>query len=134
MRTRANTVVSVPNSRLAYEDIENITAREKIQYAPMLRLRIDTSPDQLRQIKASIQSMLTSDERVLSQIQRVQFRDFGEYFLQLNIHAYVNTTRFDEYLDISEELNLRVLEAIYAAGAYLAMPEGGWEQDHAKTT
>ncbi len=129
MRTRANTVVSVPNSRLAYEDIENISEREKIQYAPMLRLRIDTTPDQIRQIKSSILSILTEDERVLNQVQRVQFRDFGEYFLQINIHTYINTTKFDEYLNISEELNLRVLEAVYKAGAYLAMPEGGWEQE-----
>jgi MscS family membrane protein len=132
MRTRANTLVSIPNSRLAYEDIENISAREKIEFAPTIRLRIDTTTEQIQQIKTAIQSLLQQHELVLEGIQRVQFRDFAEYSLQLNVHTYIGTTKFDQFLEVSEQLNLGILAAIHDAGAFLAMPEGGWEQDQIK--
>jgi MscS family membrane protein len=132
MRTRANTLVSIPNSRLAYEDIENISAREKIEFAPTIRLRIDTTTEQIVQIKTAIQSLLQQHELVLEGVQRVQFRDFAEYSLQLNVHTYIGTTKFDQFLEVSEQLNLGILAAIHDAGAFLAMPEGGWEQDQIK--
>ena len=42
IRTLANTVIAVPNSRLANEPIDNISARQKIRFLANLRLRYDT--------------------------------------------------------------------------------------------
>jgi MscS family membrane protein len=123
IRTQGNTVVSVPNSRLAYEDIENISARKSIWYQPLIRLRIDTTPEQIRAIVDRVRQMLADDERVLNDVLRVQFRQFGEYSLDVKIHCYVNTTDFTTYLDIAEELNFRILGIVHEAGASLALPE-----------
>jgi MscS family membrane protein len=125
IRTQGNTVVSVPNSRLAYEDIENISARQSIWYQPLIRLRIDTTPDQIRTIVNELRQMLIDDERVLNDVLRVQFRQFGEYSLDVRVHCYINTTDFTAYLEIAEELNFRILEVVHQAGASLALPERG---------
>jgi len=125
IRTQGNTVVSVPNSRLAYEDIENISARRNVWYQPLIRLRIDTSAEQMREVVTRIRQMLIDDERVLNDVLRVQFRQFGEYSLDVKVHCYVDTTDFNEYLQIAEELNFRILEIVHAAGAHLALPERG---------
>jgi MscS family membrane protein len=125
IRTQGNTVVTVPNSRLAYEDIENISARKSVWYQPMVRLRIDTTPAQVRQVVDGIRQFLIDDERVLNDVLRVQFRQFGEYSLDIKVHCYVDTIRFDEYLQIAEELNFRILEIVHEAGASLALPERG---------
>jgi MscS family membrane protein len=122
IRTQGNTVVSVPNSRLAYEDIENISARQSIWYQPLIRLRIDTTPEQIRQIVDGARQLLVDDERVLNDVLRVQFRQFGEYSLDVKVHCYVNTTDFTEYLGIAEELNFRILQIVHDAGASLALP------------
>jgi MscS family membrane protein len=122
IRTQGNTVVSVPNSRLAYEDIENISARKSVWYQPLIRLRIDTTPDQIRSIVEQTKQMLLDDERVLNDVLRVQFRQFGEYSLDVKIHCYINTTDFTTYLTIAEDLNFRVLEIVHQAGASLALP------------
>lgn len=122
IRTQGNTVVSVPNSRLAYEDIENISARKSVWYQPLIRLRIDTTPDQIRSIVEKTKQMLIDDERVLNDVLRVQFRQFGQYSLDVKIHCYVDTTDFATYLAIAEELNFRILEIVHEAGASLALP------------
>jgi MscS family membrane protein len=50
LRTLTNTVVSIPNSRIASLEVENLSYRTKIRYWPTLRLRYDTSPEQLMEI------------------------------------------------------------------------------------
>ena len=65
IRTLTNSVIAVPNSKLASEPIENISARQKIRYRPTLRLRYDTTPEQLQQVLEGIRGLLGSHERVL---------------------------------------------------------------------
>ena len=62
---------------------------------------------------------------MLNNVLRVQFRQFGEYSLDVKVHAYIDTTDFTKYLDIAEELNYRILEMVHEAGAALALPDRG---------
>lgn len=125
IRTQGNTVVSIPNSRLAYEDIENISARQCVWYQPLVRLRIDTTPDQIREIVERTRRMLIDDQRVLNDVLRVQFREFGQFSLDVKVHCYIDTTDFTEYLNIAEQLNFGILEIVHQVGASLALPERG---------
>jgi len=45
IRTLANTLIAIPNARLASQPIDNISARSKILYRPTLRLKYDTTND-----------------------------------------------------------------------------------------
>jgi len=122
IRTLANTVIAVPNAKLANEPIDNISAREKIRYSPALRLRYDTSPAQLQQILTGIRALLGSHERVLPDGQRVRFRTFGDDALKVEVNAYLNTTDWAEYLGLAETLNIRIMEIVAGAGTSLALP------------
>ena len=122
IRTLANTVIAIPNARLATEPIDNISAREKIWYRPILRLRYDTSPEQLRQVLEGIRDMFTSHERVLQDNHRVRFKEIADDALLIEAYAYLNTTDWAEYLELAEELNIRILEIVARAGTSLSLP------------
>lgn len=122
IRTLTNTLIHVPNARLAHVEIENITAREKIRFWPTLRLRYDTTPEQLRQIKASIMEMLEQHEEVYDDPLRVRLTDFGEDAILVKVHSFMKTTDFPESLRIAEDLNFRIMEIIQGAGAQFALP------------
>ena len=47
VRTDARTELSIPNGALATMNIENFTRRDKIQFAPVLAIRCETTADQL---------------------------------------------------------------------------------------
>ena len=49
-------------------------------------------------------------------------RQFGEYSLDLEVFAYVDTTDYGEFLEIAEDVNLRIMDVIKAAGTELAIP------------
>lgn len=122
LRTLNNTVVSVPNARIASVETENISYRKMIRFQPTLRLRYDTSPDQIKAVIENTRSMLEQHEQVHDQPLRVRFSDFDKDALLIKINAFVKTTDFNEFLKVSEELNFNMMEIIATAGASFALP------------
>jgi MscS family membrane protein len=122
LRTLSNTLVSIPNSRIAYVEVENYTARSKIRYWPTLRLRYDTTTQQIRAIRDQVRTLLLESDRVYDEPLRVRFTDFDSDAVLLKVNAYLKTTDFAESLEIGEDLNLRIMEIVEAAGARFALP------------
>jgi MscS family membrane protein len=122
IRTLTNTLVHVPNARIAHVEIENFTSRTMIRFWPTLRLRYDTTPAQLRQVLAGILDMLERHDRVHEEPLRVRFTDFDEDAILVKINSFMRTTDFPESLEIAEDLNFRIMEIVHAAGAEFALP------------
>jgi MscS family membrane protein len=121
VRTLDRTVVTIPNGQFASLNVENFARRDKIWFHPMLGLRLDTTPDQLRYVLAEIRKLLYEHPYV-EPGGRVRLIGFGTYSLNLEIFAYVATADSDAFLPIQEDLLLRILEIIAAAGTSLAIP------------
>lgn len=122
LRTIANTLIAIPNSRLANEPIDNISARMKILYRPVLRLRYDTTPEQLRNVLDGIRELFSSHDRILQNNHRVRFKEIADDALLVEVFAYLNTTDWSVYLEAVEELNMKILEIVARAGTTLSLP------------
>jgi MscS family membrane protein len=122
LRTLNNTVVSIPNAKIAYSEVENISYRHMIRYQPTLRLRYDTTLDQLRRIRDAIWAMLAEHERVRDEPVRVRFTDFEEDAILMKVNSFIDTIDFNESLEIGEELNCRIMEIVESVGASFALP------------
>ena len=53
---------------------------------------------------------------------RVCFTSFGAYSLDLDIFAYIDVTNYSDYLEIAEELNLKIMDIVAQAGSSFAIP------------
>ena len=122
IRTLARTLVTIPNAEFSKLHLENFTKRDKIRFYTRLRLPLDTTPDQLRYILIEIRKLLYAHPKVLQDPARVRFVEFGEYSMDLEVFAYINVLDYGEYLEISEDLYLRMLELLVQAGSGLAVP------------
>ena len=122
LRTLTNTVVSVPNALIASVEVENLSFRTKIRYWPTLRLRYDTTPDQLRFISTGIMEALEQNERIHEDPLRVRFTDFDNDALLIKVHSFIKTTDFTEYLAIAEEINIQIMEIVKSSGTSFALP------------
>lgn len=122
IRTLQSTVVSIPNARIAHVEVENLTYRSKIRYWPTLRLRYDTTLEQLRQIRDRIEEMLEAHESVYPEPVRVRFTDFDTDAILIKVHSYLQTTDYTESLRIGEALNLSMMEIVQSVGARFALP------------
>jgi len=122
VRTLDRTVVTVPNSSFAQLELENYSLRDRFWYHPTIGLRYETTPDQLRYVLVEIRRILYSHPKVHPDPARVRFTGFGAYSLNLDVFAYVNATDYDEYLEVAEDLNLRIIEIVERAGSGFAFP------------
>ncbi len=122
IRTLDRTLVAIPNATFANMDIENITQRDKILYRRTIKLRNDSTPDQVRSVLENVRNLFKEHEEVNPEPARIRFTEYGEYSLNLEAFAYINTNDFNKYLGIVEDLNLRIMDIIEAAGTRLAVP------------
>jgi len=122
IRTLKRTVVSVPNGQLAVMSLENFTMRDKILFNHSLRLRYETTADQLRYIIAQVRKVLYEHPRVESSTSRVRLVGFGNSSLDLEVFAYLLETEYESFLPIQEDLLLRIMDIIEASGSGFAFP------------
>jgi MscS family membrane protein len=122
LRTLEQTIISVPNADFAAMQLENFSDRKKIRFNPKLHLRYSTKPQQIGQIITEIETLLNEHPQIGETPTTVRFVGFGTYSLEINIVAYVMTIDYQEFLEITEKLNIRILEIVESAGAELATP------------
>ena len=122
IRTLDRSLATIPNASMANMEILNMTKRDKILYSRTVRLRNDTTPDQLRTVLDGVRKMFESHPDVDPEPARIRFTEYGEHSLNLEVFAYIKTRDFNEYLGSIEDLNLLILDIIAAAGTELALP------------
>jgi len=122
IRSSDRTIISVPNSDFAGMLLENFARRDRIRFTTKLQLRAETTTDQLRYVLADLRKLLIAHPRVVDEPCRVRFIGFGDYSLDLEIFTYIQTADSAEFLAIQEDIYLRVMSVLEAAGVQLAFP------------
>lgn len=122
IRTPQRTVVSIPNAELIQRQIENFSSRDKILFHRKIGLRYETSADQLRYVIAELRKLLLSLEYVDNEPARVRFIEMGDFSLNLEIFCYFRTGDWPTYLQMQEDLLLRIMETIEKANTGFAFP------------
>lgn len=122
IRTLARTIVTIPNGDFSAQRIENFAHRDRFLFNPTLGLRYETSPDQMRYILVELRTLLYAHPRVDPDPARVRFLGFGADSQNVGIHSYVHAADFNEFLEIQEDLNLRIADVVSASGTGFAFP------------
>jgi MscS family membrane protein len=122
LRTLDRTRVTIPNAEFSNLQIDNLARRDRFWYHPTLGLRYETTPDQIRYVLVEVRRMLYAHPKVDSASACVRFVRFGSSSLDLEVFSYVTVTAAAEYLEIAEDLNLRMMDIVAAAGSSFAFP------------
>jgi MscS family membrane protein len=122
IRTLDRTLVTVPNGQFSSMTLENFDRRDKMLFHFTLNVRRDTKPDQVRELLGSIAKILGENPKLETGALPVRFVGVGTYSLDVEIFTYVLTKDGDEFMRIQQDLYLRILDAVEAAGTALALP------------
>jgi MscS family membrane protein len=115
-------LVSIPNAEFVNLYIENFTRRDRILLKTLINLRYETTPDQLLWILAEIRKMLLQHPHVSPEPARARFVGFGAHSLDVQVYAFVETTDFNTFLAIQEDIFLRLIDLVDASGTGFAFP------------
>ncbi len=122
LRTNERTVLSIPNGMVMESQIENLSRRDKFWFHPVVGLVYETTGDQLNRVLEGFRGMLAADPRVDTADARVRFLRLGESSLDVEVFAYVRSATYPEFLEVQEELLLRILQIVAEAGTAIAFP------------
>ncbi len=122
IRTNDRTLVCVPNGQIANMSLENFSARDRFWFHPMVGLRYETTAVQMRSVTGELHKLLTTHPSLDSSSVRVRFVRLGPSSLDVEIFAYLFARDWNHFLEIQEDLLLRVMEIIQQAGAEIAFP------------
>ena len=121
IRTLDRTVVSVPNSQLANANLETFS-RDKFWFHPVVGLRYETTPDQLRAVVDGIKRMLDEHPLVDADLVRVRFFRLGSFSLDVDVFAYLLARDWNHFLEVQEQLLFNVTEIVSRCGTSIAFP------------
>lgn len=122
VRTGERTVVTIPNGLLSATNIENYAFRDRFFFGPVLDLRCETTPDQIRYLLVEILSILYAHPMVNSEDARVRFIGFGPSSIKIEISCYILVVSLDTSLEIKEDLLLRIMDVVAQSGTSFAFP------------
>ncbi len=121
IRTLDRSLVVIPNAVFSSTEIENFTARDRIRYFRRYRVGL-AGADQLRRILDDVRDLFKAQPDVIEDSVSVRFESIEDGTAWLRLDAGVNTTDYQAFLAVAEELNLGVVEAVENAGATLTGP------------
>jgi MscS family membrane protein len=122
IRTVDRSVIRVPNGTIATMSLETLSARDKFWFHPVVGLRYETTTDQMRVVLDGIRSLLVRQPVIDGPSVRVRFKNLGAFSLDVEVFAYVLARDWPHFLEIQEDLLLRITEIVSAAGTGIAFP------------
>ena len=112
IRTLDRTVINISNSVFVDMELENYSERNRIRFKPRMVLSHSSSPDQIEKVIKGIKQLLDDHEKIAEKPCRVRLSNYLEYGIELNVMSYVETTSFPVYAEVSNELNLKILNLL----------------------
>lgn len=122
IRTFANSLITVPNSQLTTTAINNWSRMQKRRIKLTLGLTYDTTAEQMQQAVDAIRETLRNDERIAQDFFLVNFTDFGPSSLDIFVYCFTTTVRWDEYMQVRQEVLLEFMRRIQGLGLGFAFP------------
>lgn len=122
IRTLGRTIVSIPNGKLADMRLESFAPRDRIRLACTIGLIYGTTAAQMRTAILGIERVLREHPRIWPDTITVCFKALGESSLDIEVAAWFQTADWAEFLQIRQEVLLKLMEVVEHAGSSFAFP------------
>lgn len=123
IRTFEQTIVAVPNNRLAEFVIDNISSRPHRRVWITVGLTYDTPSALMREAVSRIENLLRTHPEVSQESTiLVRFNEISENSLDIMVYYFTGTTVWEDYLRIREDVNLKIMEIVESLGLRMAFP------------
>ena len=122
IRTFAKTLITVPNNVLANMAINNWSAMPKRRVKQIIGVTYSTTSEQMKKAVEGIRRILKEHPGVDQEFFLVYFRDFGASSLDIFVYYFTKSTVWAEYLEVRQDVNLKIMEYLESIGVEIAFP------------
>ncbi len=123
IRSFQKSLITVPNHIVANNPMENFSRRGIRRIKMHIGLTYSTNSEQIVQIIDAIKLMLQQHEGISQKDSlMVNFDSFGDSALNIFIYSFTNTANWANYLDIREDIHLKIMKIVEENGSSFAFP------------
>ena len=122
VRTWPKTVISIPNAVLANEMIDNFSRMPKRRVKQVVGVTYETSPETMEAIVSDIRKLLAEDPDVNQEFILVNWTDFGSSSLDILVYYFTTTTKWLEYMEVRQRINVKIAKVVSEHGSSVAFP------------
>ncbi len=123
IRSFEKSLFTIPNHLIANNPIENFSRRGVRRIKMSVGLTYDTSSIQVENIVSQIREMLQKHPKISQkETLLVNFNNFGDSALDIFIYAFSNTAQWSQYLDIREDVHLKIIKIVEDNKSSFAFP------------
>ncbi len=108
------------NKELTSNAVRNFKRLQRRRILFNVKVTYDTSVEKLKKIPEVIDKVIKDVE--LATLDRVHFRQFGDFSLDFEIVYYIKTGDYTKYMDIQQKINYGILEEFEKEGIKMAYP------------
>ena len=112
VRTFENSLVNIPNAKIADASVINWSKMEKRRYKTNLCVELDTPLEKLQLLKTRIEKMLQERESVFDDSIIVRFDQITENGINILIYTYTNSVDYASYLKEVEDINIKIMKIL----------------------
>jgi small-conductance mechanosensitive channel len=110
----------VSNKELTSTRINNYKRMQKRRIQFSFGVEYDTGSKKLNKIKKIVDEIFKKVKN--ADLDRVHFKEFGDFSLNYEVVYYVNTADYNKYMDTQEEINLKLYKEFEKEGINFAFP------------
>lgn len=115
-------IVTIPNGVLVQKNILNYSRRKKYLFFEKVEIRYQTTMEQMRGIISDIKKSIHDFEHIYNEDYRVNFVNFDDYSLDIEVFFYFKTRDYYQYLDYKQDFLFEINRIIKKNGAHMAFP------------
>ncbi|WP_411169961.1 mechanosensitive ion channel family protein [Clostridium sp. MB05] len=112
IRTFSMAVATVPNSKLANENIINWTQRKLRRIHFKFTIKFDTEVEKIEGIINEIENLLKEHEKIDKDLIIVSFNELSTYGFGIFVYFYTNELNYTCYEKLKEEINIKILKIL----------------------
>ncbi|MEN8727359.1 MAG: mechanosensitive ion channel family protein [Sulfurovum sp.] len=123
IRSFEKSLITVPNQIVSNSPIENFSRRGVRRIKMRIGVTYGTTADQMNAIVQEIRDMLHNHEKISQkETLLVNFESFGDSALNIFIYTFTSTPNWERYLNIREDIHLKIMKIVEDNGSSFAFP------------
>jgi len=122
IRTFDKSLVTLPNKKMVDAELDNLGMRDSRRVKFDIGLTYNTNKTQIKNIVKDIKKCLDNHKKTVKNFGRVKFSEFDSSSLNIMVIYYVPGINWDDYLDIKEEINFKIMDIVKKHKSDFAFP------------
>ncbi len=133
IRSMDKSLIILPNKKMIDAELANENERALRRVRFTIGITYDSSVNNIQLITEGIKKLLQNHPMIDKKI-IVHFRDFNSSSLDILVNYFITNPEYEKYLEVNEEINLKIMEIVEKCGCSFAFPSTSVYLENKKET